>query len=80
MSEVYGSREVSIVSPFDPTVGATVLEESVPAWLANGWTLGNPEAPADEAVAESQAAPADPPAQSDPVVQPGVVVNPAAKK
>jgi hypothetical protein len=72
VSEVYGSREVSIVSPYDPSVGALVLEESVPAWLANGWTLGTPEAPAPE----SDAAPSDAPAQA--AAAPGVVVTPDA--
>lgn len=74
MTEVYGSREVSIVSPFDPTVGASVLEESVPAWLAAGWTLGNPEAPAPE---NQDAAPQEAPAAEAP--QPGVVLPPAKK-
>lgn len=45
-NDVYGGQEVTIIAPYDSTVGATVLAESLPAWLAAGWTVGTPDAPA----------------------------------
>lgn len=73
MDDVYGGRQVSIVAPYDKSVGATVLEESLPVWLAAGWTVGAPEAPApaEEAPVEAAASPSQPaPAPVEPAAKP----------
>lgn len=73
MTDVDG-REVSIVSPYDKTVGATVLEESVQVWVAQGWTVGTPESPK----AEAPAAPAaDPAPQAAPTPAPAPSSTPS---
>ena len=58
-------REVTIVSPFDSTVGAVIMEESISVWEAQGWRVGTPDAP----VAEKPVA-AGEPALPAPVVAP----------
>jgi hypothetical protein len=79
MSE-YGNREVTIVAPFDSTVSATVQEESLPVWLANGWRVGAPDSPEAQAPAPDAQAPQDG-VVADPQVQPAPApVAPVVKK